>query len=308
MSFTVTGPATEEQGQNSPATGAPTISGTTQVGKTLTANVSAIEDADGLPELDEFSYQWIRHDGTTDTDIAGATDSTYTLVEEDAGNAIKVRVSFTDGARNPEELTSEATAFVVPPPTLVDPAEAPSNLTARGSEESVELSWDAPTKDADTVTGYRILRGKDDGELSVLVNDTQGTSATYTDTQVSGNLTDYRYQIKALRGEEASGGSNVADVLVAQLAVGNTQGKPVVNGIPRVGETLTADTSGISDPDGISLFFRFLWFRGPDGLGGATASTYTLVDPTWAGSFPCVSPTPTIASATNMCSATKWGR
>ena len=118
VSFTVTGPATEEQGQNSPATGAPSISGTTQVGKTLTANVSAIVDADGLPELDEFSYLWIRHDGTTDAGIAGATDSTYTLVEADEGNAIKVRVSFTDDAGNAEELTSEATAFVVPPPQV----------------------------------------------------------------------------------------------------------------------------------------------------------------------------------------------
>ena len=106
VSFTVTGPATEEQDQNSPATGAPTISGDAYVGETLTADVSAIEDADGLPELDEFSYQWIRHDGTTDADIAGATDSTYTLVEDDAGNAVKVRVSFTDDGGNPEELTS----------------------------------------------------------------------------------------------------------------------------------------------------------------------------------------------------------
>ena len=33
---------------NRPATGAPTISGTAQVGETLTADVSAITDADGL--------------------------------------------------------------------------------------------------------------------------------------------------------------------------------------------------------------------------------------------------------------------
>ena len=117
VSFTVTGPATEED-QNTPATGAPTISGDAYVGETLTADVSAIVDADGLPELDEFSYQWIRHDGTTDAGIAGATDSTYTLVEADEGNAVKVRVGFTDDASNPEELTSGATAFVVPPPEV----------------------------------------------------------------------------------------------------------------------------------------------------------------------------------------------
>ena len=34
--------------ENSPATGAPTISGTTQVGETLTADITGIADADGL--------------------------------------------------------------------------------------------------------------------------------------------------------------------------------------------------------------------------------------------------------------------
>ena len=42
--------------QNSPATGAPTISGTAQVGQTLTADTSGISDADGLTNL-AYSYQ-----------------------------------------------------------------------------------------------------------------------------------------------------------------------------------------------------------------------------------------------------------
>ena len=65
---------------NSPATGAPRISGTAQVGETLTANTSCIKDTDGL-ENATFSYQW-RADGTA---IQGATDATYTLVEVDEG-------------------------------------------------------------------------------------------------------------------------------------------------------------------------------------------------------------------------------
>ena len=43
---------------NSPATGAPTIIGTAQVGQTLTADTSAIADADGLTNV-PYSYQWI---------------------------------------------------------------------------------------------------------------------------------------------------------------------------------------------------------------------------------------------------------
>ena len=42
------------------------------MGETLTANVTGIADEDGL-ENAEFTYQWIRNDGTEDADIAGAT-------------------------------------------------------------------------------------------------------------------------------------------------------------------------------------------------------------------------------------------
>ena len=46
----------------------------------------------------ELSYPWIVVDGGTETDIDGATSSTYTLTGADAGKQIKVRVSFADDA------------------------------------------------------------------------------------------------------------------------------------------------------------------------------------------------------------------
>ena len=89
---------------NSAATGAPTISGTAQVGKTLTADTSGISDTDGLSGA-TYSYQWL----ADDVAIQGATDSSYTLASSDAGKAMKVKVSFTDDAGNAESLTSVAT-------------------------------------------------------------------------------------------------------------------------------------------------------------------------------------------------------
>ena len=85
------------------------------MGQTLTANTSGISDADGLDNV-SYSYQWVRSDGSTDTDIADATSSTYTLGSADLGKTIKVRVSFTDDEGNSETLTSATTAAVVPPP------------------------------------------------------------------------------------------------------------------------------------------------------------------------------------------------
>ena len=95
---------------NDPATGTPTITGTATVGQTLMAVTSAIMDADGLTGA-TYAYQWIRvATDSAETDISGATSSTYTLVAEDEGKTIKVKVSFSDAAGNPETLTSAATA------------------------------------------------------------------------------------------------------------------------------------------------------------------------------------------------------
>ena len=96
---------------NQTATGLPTIVGTPQVGETLSADTSGIRDANGLTNS-QFSYQWIRNDGNTDTDIPGATAQTYTLTQDDVGKAIKVQVSFTDDHGYSESLAGTATAAV----------------------------------------------------------------------------------------------------------------------------------------------------------------------------------------------------
>ena len=86
---------------NTPATGLPTISGTVRAGETLTADTSGIDDEDGLTNV-IFSYQWL----ADDAEIQGAASSTYTLSDDDAGRAIRVRVSFTDDSGNEESCTA----------------------------------------------------------------------------------------------------------------------------------------------------------------------------------------------------------
>ena len=99
---------------DTPATGAPSITGTAQVGKVLTARLGTIADADGLPGTfpDDYTFQWVRVDagGTSnETDITGAESSTYTPVAGDVGKKIKVEVSFTDDGSNAEgPLVSDA--------------------------------------------------------------------------------------------------------------------------------------------------------------------------------------------------------
>ncbi len=95
---------------NNPATGAPSITGTPRVDEELTADTSAIMDADGITPSN-YSYQWVR----VDTDISGATSSTYTLTDDDAENKIKVKVTFTDDESNAEGPLSSALSDTITP-------------------------------------------------------------------------------------------------------------------------------------------------------------------------------------------------
>ncbi|MYE41780.1 MAG: hypothetical protein F4X27_16390 [Chloroflexi bacterium] len=119
--FTVPGPGA----QNSPATGAPTISGTAQVGQTLTASTSGITDGNGMTDA-SFFYQW-RRDGA---DISGATGPTYTATNEDGGHTITVTVSFNDDDGYDESTTSESMAIPRPPLT----AELVTDHTSHNGE------------------------------------------------------------------------------------------------------------------------------------------------------------------------------
>ena len=97
------------------ARGKPKITGTAEVGRTLTANTSGILDQNGNTKAENgdagfaYTYQWYRVDAGAETPITGASGrgSTYTLLQADEGKTFRVAVSFTDDAGNSEgPLTS----------------------------------------------------------------------------------------------------------------------------------------------------------------------------------------------------------
>ncbi len=93
------------------ATGRPAITGQHQVGHTLTADTSGIDDPDGLSNPG-YTYQWVRLDAGVFTDITGADSMVYTLTSEDEGKRVRVKVTFTDDAGNSHTLTSFTTGTV----------------------------------------------------------------------------------------------------------------------------------------------------------------------------------------------------
>ena len=108
--FKVEGEA-EAHSANTPAWGMCTIYGMPLVGSKLRANPRDITDADGLTGA-IFTFQWFSNDGSSDTDIQGATGVNYTLRSDDEGKTLRVRVGFTDDRGSKETLTSKPTVAV----------------------------------------------------------------------------------------------------------------------------------------------------------------------------------------------------
>ena len=247
--LTVPGPAAA----NSPATGAPIISGTAQVGETLTVGTSGIDDADGMSGA-VFSYQWLANDA----EITGATSDTYTLVEADVGKAVKVRVIFNDDDYNEEALTSPATAAVAAETAVPD---APQSLNVSPDDTgTLDVSWEAPASDGDSaITGYKVQwkSGSEDYDLEKAV-------------KVRVIFTDNADNEETLTSE--------ATAAVAPRPNTPATGAPSISGTAQVGETLTVDTTDIDDADGMSgAVFSYQWLANGAEIAGATSDTYTLV-------------------------------
>jgi hypothetical protein len=97
-------------GLNAPsATSPPTISGTPQLGQTLTANTGTWKTTGTVT----FTYQWLRCDasGAACVAIKDATKQTYVLTQDDVGHTIRVQVTAKD-ANGTTSATSVPTGVV----------------------------------------------------------------------------------------------------------------------------------------------------------------------------------------------------
>ena len=293
---------------DAPATGQPTISGGGQVGKTLTAATDDIEDPDGLPTTPTFTYQWVRVDGSTDTDIPGATSETYTLTASDLGKQIKVTVSFTDLRSHAEgPLTSDAyprngtvTVVVLPGPCpAVNDWCATMTVADDGAGFGYEFDKSGSLDDNMIEYGGKEIEVV---KLNVVIQSTRerfffesfprvplGTVITVGDLTLTtdaesndgsnANKWDYNPgelppDLVWLEGQEVR----------ISLVLGNfpAEGAVTISGTEQVGKELTATLSAITDADGLdSVSYTYQWYR-VDGdtetaISDATGTTYTLV-------------------------------
>ena len=287
----------QSEADNSPATGQPTVTGRAEVGETLTASTGGITDPDGLASA-AFSYQWSRDDGSTTTNISGATASTYTLQEEDLDLQVSVTVSFTDDGGNDETLTSAA-VHVQPQTPLsgaFDSATLPSEHDGSNAF-TFELYFSE-----EPVLGFEAVRDHvldvTNGDVASVRRTTQGSNIRWEITvQPDGNdevtlllpITDHCDD----EGAVCTGSEKKlligAAVFVRGPATSQEQtaantpatGNPAITGTARVGQTLSAATSGIADADGLQdATFSYQWVAG-DGvtdtdIPGETGAAYVV--------------------------------
>ena len=237
LEIIVSGPTSQQTSQqrqeNTAATGSPTISGIVQVGQTLAASTTGIADTDGLTNA-AYSYQWIANDGSSDSDIADATASAYTLVAGDAGKTIKVKVTFTDDGGNEETLTSAPTAAV----TATVPG-APGSLSVSVNDTGkLDVSWSPPESNGGSaVTGYRVQwkEAADSWDTPADVSEATATGTSHTVTGLTDGV-EYTFRVFAVN------------------SAGDSSASEDESGIPR--ET-TAPTVSSGTVDGATLTLTF---------------------------------------------------
>ena len=281
---------------NDAATGTPTISGPVLVGRSLTAATAGIADIDGLPATSSFTYQWVRVDGSNETDIAGATAGAYTLAAADQGKKVKVKVSFTDNDGTVETRTSDAyPSSGAVAMSVVNAAPTAADQTVTTNEDTAYTFSADDFNFADTDTGNTLsnvtivtLPASDKGTLkldttavtaqqSVSKADLDADKLTFTPTANANGQA--RFTFKVSDGTDESASASAMTVAVTAVNDAAT-GAPTIFGGSWVGQTVTALTDDIADIDGLPGTFTYQWVRvdGSDetDIAGETSRAYTL--------------------------------
>ena len=156
---------------NSRPSGHPSISGAApggvvQVGLALTADTSGISDSDGITP-GSFRYQWFRDNGSV-VNISGANGSTYTVVSDDLGSYLFVRVWFVDGYGSDEgPLASGVTGRVMPKVNNPPSFSSVSTFSVNENSRTVGTVVASDVDGEDSVVGYSVSGGVDSARFSI---------------------------------------------------------------------------------------------------------------------------------------------
>ena len=248
-------------------TAPPGISGAPQRGLTLN---SAVGTWNGIG--DAFAFQWQRSaDGSTWTNITGATGASYQLTPADEGDLVRIVVTGTnpDGTGSAASPPS-ATVGATPPVNTV-----PQVITGSAQRGQTLLSSAGTWLGIGNSYAYQWQHSSDGG--TTWTNIGGATTAIYPLGTTDEN-TQLRVIITATNADGTSSATSAPTASVPTAAPVNTVA-PTVSGTSRRGFILTA-TSGTWSGIGNTLAYQ--WQRSTNNgttwssIAGATSSTYSL--------------------------------
>jgi VCBS repeat-containing protein len=147
----------------------------------------------------------------------------------------------------------------------------------------VDVADDSITTNEDTAGTINVLTNDSFGAGATVTSVTNGTNGTvafladgtvtYTPSTDFNGSDSFTYTVTTAAGDTETATVNVTVNAVNDAPVG----LPLITGTVEEDQTLTADTSGISDADGLGAF-SYQWLRNGVAIGGATGSTYALGD------------------------------
>jgi hypothetical protein len=222
-------------------TGTVSISGTAQVGQTLTAVTSALTSPQGTP-----AYQWKRA-GSTNI----GTNATYAVVAADVGYTLTVTVSYSG---NSGTVTSGATATVTLPALT-------GTVSITGTAQ-VGQTLSAVTSALTSPQGTPAYQWKRAGSTNI------GTNATYAVVaeDVGSTLT--------VTITYSGNSGSVTSPATAAVTYPALSGTVSISGTAQVGQTLTANTGSLGGSGAIT----YQWIRGASISVGTNSATYVPVD------------------------------
>ena len=171
---------------------------------------------------------------------------------------------------------------ILPPERPQQGADTPSNTPATGQPT---ISGTPQVEQTLTVDTSGI--SDDEGLTSVsyqyqwLAGGTDISGATGSSYRLTSSEQGQSIQVKVSFTDDANNQESLTSVATTAVAVkpnAAAAGEPTIIGTPQVGQELTADTSGISDDDGLNdVSYRYQWLRDDAEIEGQTGPTYELV-------------------------------
>ncbi len=234
-------------------TRAPSITGTPQVGRPLTAAAGTWK-----PDTVRLSYQWLA-DGVA---VAGATATTFTPTAEERGDVITVAVTGKRRGFTPTTVTSDATTAVAPGDLA---AIAPPMVEG---DPLVDETLTATPGTYETTPDRIVYRWRADGTV---IDGAYDDTLVLTRALLGQAISVSTVARKEGYVKEVDTSDEVGPVVIGEIEVTEPFG---IDGLPHLGTTLTA-APGTYAPSDAQVAYQ--WLRDGTPIAGATAATYDLV-------------------------------